>query len=65
MSLNPARIYGLDAGVIAEGKNAEIVIYDPQEIWIPEKYESKSSNTPFTGWKLKGKVRGVIGDGSR
>ncbi len=67
MSLNPARIYGLDAGVIAEGKNAEIVIYDPQEIWIPEKYESKSSNTPFTGWKLKGKVKGVIGvigDGS-
>ena len=60
LSLSPARLYGLDAGVIKEGGDADIVIYDPEEKWVPEKYASRSSNTPFTGMELKGKVKYTI-----
>ena len=60
LSLSPARLYGLDAGVINEGADADIVIYDPNEKWVPEKYASRSSNTPFTGMELKGKVKFTI-----
>lgn len=60
MSLNPARLYGLDAGIISEGSDADIVIYDPAEKWIAGNYASKSSNTPFTGQELKGRVRYTI-----
>ncbi|MCR5250026.1 MAG: dihydroorotase [Lachnospiraceae bacterium] len=60
MSTGPARIYGLDAGVLAEGKSADLVIFDPSERWICGEYASRSSNTPFTGREMKGKVRTVI-----
>ena len=60
MSLSPARLYGLDAGIISEGSDADIVIYDPAEKWIAGNYASKSSNTPFTGQELKGRVRYTI-----
>lgn len=60
MSLAPARLYGIDAGVLSEGGKADIVIYDPEEKWIAGEYHSKSSNTPFTGWELKGRVRYTI-----
>lgn len=56
MSLNPARIYGLDRGTLEKGKAADLVIFDPKAQWTPEKYFSKSANTPFTGQKLHGKV---------
>ena len=60
LSTDPARIYGLNAGVLKEGGPADIAIYDPDEKWISEKYASRSSNTPFTGWELKGRVRYTV-----
>lgn len=60
MSTNPAALYHLDAGYLAEGGPADIVLIDPTEEWIPTAYASKSSNSPFTGWKLKGKVKKTI-----
>ena len=57
MSTGPARIYGLDAGVLAPGKQADIVIFDPDERWTAGDYASRSENTPFTGMTMTGKVK--------
>ena len=63
MSTNPAAMYGLDAGCIAEGKAADLVIFNPEESQIVEKFLSKSSNSPFVGEKVKGVVYYTIVDG--
>ncbi|MBR1471490.1 MAG: dihydroorotase [Lachnospiraceae bacterium] len=63
MSTGPARIYGLEAGVLAEGKRADIVIFDPEENWTAGEYASRSENTPFTGMEMTGKVKYTICDG--
>lgn len=60
MSLNPAKLYRLDSGDLTEGKAADLVIFDPEEEWIAGEYASKSSNSPFTGEKLFGKVKYTI-----
>lgn len=60
MTVNPARLYHLPAGNIAPGENADLVIFDPDERWRPERYASRSSNTPFTGWELYGRVRMTV-----
>jgi dihydroorotase len=60
MSLNPARMYGLKAGTLSIGADADIVIFNPNETYIPQEYASKSSNSPFTGMELKGKVKYTI-----
>lgn len=60
MSLNPARIYGLDKGTLNIGKDADLVVFDPEKMWIPQEYFSKASNTPFTGMELYGEVDATI-----
>ena len=60
MSTGPARIYHLDAGYVAEGGPADLILIDKDAEMIPGKYASKASNTPFTGWKLKGRVKATI-----
>ena len=60
MSLNPARLYKLKAGDLSLGNQADIVIFDPDEEYIAGDFYSKSSNSPFTGWKLKGRVKYTI-----
>lgn len=56
MSANPASLYHLDAGYLQEGGPADVILIDTAAEWAPEEYASKASNTPFTGWKLKGRV---------
>ena len=60
MSLNPARFYRLDCGRLAEGVDADIVIFDPDEQWIVENFLSKASNSPFLGETLTGRVKYTI-----
>lgn len=60
MSLNPARIYGLDKGTLEIGRDADLVIFDTDKCWTPEKYYSKAVNTPFTGMELNGEVCATI-----
>ena len=59
-SCGPAKVYGLDAGVIKEGTQADICIFDPEEKWIAGDYRSKSANSPFTGQEMRGKVKWTI-----
>lgn len=65
MSLNPAKILGIDAGELSVGKKADIVIFDPQENFYidPENLHSKSRNTPFKGMNLFGTVKYTISAG--
>lgn len=60
MSTNPAAMYGLPAGTLSVGANADIVIFNPKESRVVGDYESKSSNTPFTGLTLNGVVEYTI-----
>lgn len=63
MSLNPARLYHLDAGGIEVGKEADLVIFNPDEEWTVGEFVSKSSNSPFVGESLFGKVKYTICSG--
>ena len=57
----PAEMYGLDAGYIAEGGPADLVIFDADEVWtVTDEFASKSKNSPFIGWELQGKVKYTI-----
>ncbi len=60
MSTNPAKMYKLDAGYLAEGGPADLVLFDPKAQWVPLSYASKSANTPFTGRTLCGRVEKTI-----
>ena len=63
LSFAPARIAGLaDKGVIAEGKDADMVIMDVEKEWLVRRDDfcSKSRNSPFIGWTLKGCVDTTI-----
>lgn len=65
MSYNPAKILGLDKGVVEEGKTADLVVFNPGKQYViePEKFCSKGRNTPFAGKKVKGMVMATIVDG--
>lgn len=60
MCLNPARLYRLDSGRIKEGSDADLVIFDDRESFTVGDFVSKSSNSPFTGETLYGRVRFTI-----
>lgn len=62
MSSNPARIFNVPGGSLAVGMPADIAIIDMDKEWTVEagKFESKSRNCPFQGWKLRGQVVSTI-----
>ena len=64
MTINPARLSHMPYGTISEGAAADFVIFDPDEKWVPCEYASKSSNTPFTGMELTGKVKYTVCGGN-
>ena len=65
MSYNPAKVLGLDKGVVAVGSHADLTIFDPECEWVidPAEFLSKGKNTPFGGKKVTGKVVATIVDG--
>ena len=62
LTINPARILGIDSGSLATGRIADIAIIDPNKSWIftKEKMLSAGKNTPFDRWELFGKVTHTI-----
>jgi len=65
MAVNPAKILKLNAGRIKGGMPADITIITPEASWTVDvsKFKSKSRNSPFGGWKMKGKVLYTIVEG--
>jgi dihydroorotase len=65
LSTRPATILGIDAGVLAANRPADICIYDPEQDWQLDTSTmlSRGKNTPFEGWNFQGKVRHTIIDG--
>ena len=65
MSVNPSKILGISKGSLAEGKIADVIIFDPEKEWTVDinKLHSKSKNSPYDGWTLCGKPEYVIVNG--
>lgn len=65
LSLNPACILGVPAGRLAIGAPADVTIIDPEMEfeYTEDRVVSKSCNTPFLGWKLKGRAVLTMLDG--
>ena len=66
-TVNPARLLKLNAGTLSRGAAADVTLIDPDLEWTVDvkSSESLSCNTPFDGWKLRGRaVRTIVaGDG--
>ena len=65
MTVNPARILGMAIGRIEEGARADLAIFDPKKTWKvrEEEFLSRSTNSPFIGWELPGKMEWTIAGG--
>ncbi|SLN44202.1 dihydroorotase [Oceanibacterium hippocampi] len=64
MTINPARLLGLEQGRLAPGASADLAIFDPDTPWRidGEKLRSKCANTAFDGLMVQGRVwRTVVG----
>lgn len=64
MTINPAKLYNLDCGSLRIGSKADIVIFDDNESYVVNEFKSKSSNSPFIGKTLYGKVKYTICGGN-
>jgi len=65
MSTVPARTFRLPGGSLAVGQPADVVVFDPSGRWTvdPARFRSKSRNTPFAGWDVRGRVVQTLVDG--
>jgi dihydroorotase len=64
MTINPAMAMGITKGSLQVGSDGDITIIDLEKEWTvePKEFKTKARNTPFAGWKLKGKVvRTIVG----
>ncbi len=62
MTINPARILGIERGTLKPGAIADVTVIDTNTAWIidPNQSRSKSRNTPFGGWKVRGRAKVVL-----
>lgn len=62
MSCNPSSILNLNRGTLASGHVADITVIDPDAVWTVEKERlaSKSKNSPFLGWQVRGRASTTI-----
>jgi len=64
MTINPARILGVDKGTLRPGADADVTIIDPELNWTvdPQQFKSKSKNSPYGGHEVTGRaVTTIVG----
>jgi dihydroorotase len=66
LSTNPARRLGVAGGTLAVDAPADVTLIHPEQEWTidAERFRSKSRNTPFDGWKVRGRAVMTIVDGT-
>jgi len=62
MSTRAARVFNLPGGTLAVGAPGDVVVFDPTERWVvrPERFRSKSRNTPYGGAELVGRAHQTV-----
>jgi dihydroorotase len=65
LTAGPARCFNLPYGTLAPGSPADVIVVDPDRAWKvdPRALLSRSKNTPFAGWTLRGRVLRTYVDG--
>jgi dihydroorotase len=65
LTVHPAKLLGLDKGSLRAGSDADVTIIDPDVRWTikPEEFYSKSTNTPYGGWEVRGRAHATIVEG--
>ncbi len=65
VTIGPAKVLGINAGTLDEGRAADIIVVDPEKYWTVSEstIRSRGKNTPFMGWDLKGVVEQTLMDG--
>jgi dihydroorotase len=66
ITVEPARILGIDSGHLSPGAVADLCIFDPDEYWKVEAtaLKSQGKNTPFLGMELRGRVKYTLVNGN-
>jgi dihydroorotase len=67
LSTNPARVLSVQGGTLAEGSVGDVTLFSlNRQLTInPARFQSKGRNTPFAGWKLRGRPVATIVGGRR
>ncbi|UCD12501.1 MAG: dihydroorotase, partial [Nitrospinaceae bacterium] len=58
LTAKPATFFQLDKGTLRHGADADVVVFDPSAEYVIDAstFKSRSKNTPFNGWTVRGKV---------
>lgn len=65
LTVNPAKVLGIDRGTLKPGARADVTVIDPAAEWTidPKQFRSKSRNCPYAGWRVRGRADTVLVNG--